>query len=254
MKCIDLSVPLEDSPSEPLRVIVERQSHSDSAGVMAEMLGATVADLPGGLGWANDKIIASSHNGTHVDAPWHYYPTCNGTNARTIDQMPLEWFFSDGVVLDFSSLPKGSLISVDALKNELTRINYQLKPFDIVLIRTDTDLLWGKQEYFDAGSGMTAESTSWLIDQGIRVMGTDAWGWDQPFWAIRKRFRETGDPAILWEAHRIGRYKEYCHIEKLANLRSLPHPFGFKVSCFPVKLTGGSAGWTRVVALIDETQ
>jgi hypothetical protein len=25
------------------------------------------------------------------------------------------------------------------------------------------------------------------------------------------------------------------------------------VSCFPVKVRGGSAGWTRAVAIIDET-
>lgn len=251
MNFYDLSVPLEDSPSEPLSVVIERQTHADSAPIMAEMLGASIADLPNDLGWANDKAIISSHNGTHVDAPWHYYPTCEGRRSRTIDEMPLEWFFSDGVVLDFSKLEKGSLISSTDLSQELSRIDYKLKPFDIVLIRTDADLHWGSREYFDAGVGMTAESTTWLIDNGIRVMGTDAWGWDQPFWAMQKRFQETQDPKVLWEAHRVGIEREYCHIEKLANLRNLPRPFGFKVACFPVKLRGGSAGWTRVVAMCD---
>ena len=43
----------------------------------------------------------------------------------------------------------------------------------------------------------------------------------------------------------------YNLIEKLANLDILPKPYGFKVACFPVKLTGGSAGWTRVVAIFE---
>ena len=43
----------------------------------------------------------------------------------------------------------------------------------------------------------------------------------------------------------------YCHVEKLHNLESLP-AYGFDVVCFPVKVTGGSAGWTRAVAIIDD--
>ena len=39
-------------------------------------------------------------------------------------------------------------------------------------------------------------------------------------------------------------------VEKLHNLESLPST-GFTVSCFPVKVRGGSAGWTRAVAIID---
>jgi len=251
MKIIDLSVPLEDSISEPLRVTIDYQTHLSTAAVMASFFGATVEDLPDGLGWANEVFTACSHNGTHVDAPYHYFPTCGGERARTIDELPLEWFFSDGVVLDFSHKPKGTLIEPQELEHELQRIGYQLKPFDIVLIRTDADRYWGTAEYFHAGAGMSAAATRWLIEAGIKVMGIDAWGWDQPFWAMRERFLAMKDPAVIWEAHRVGRDLEYCQIEKLANLASLPKPFGFKVSCLPVKLKGGSAGWSRVVAILE---
>jgi hypothetical protein len=77
-------------------------------------------------------------------------------------------------------------------------------------------------------SASEAAATRWLIGQGIRVMGADAWGWDRPFWATREEFARTGEAACLWEAHRVGMDLEYCHIEKLANLR---------------------AGWSRVVAI-----
>jgi kynurenine formamidase len=148
--------------------------------------------------------------------------------------------------------PGCSALTVDEFKKALGRINYPLKPADIVLVWTGTDQYWGKPEYFDAGCGMTRESTLWLIEQGIRVMGTDAWGWDRPFWAIREEFQTSRDSRIVWGAHFTGIEKEYCHIEKLANLDRLPGPFGFKVACFPIKITGGSAGWARVVAIIEE--
>ncbi len=252
MKFYDLNVPTEESPSEPLPLKVVHQEHKDSAQLMVSFFDASVDDLPEGNGWANDTLTLITHAGTHVDAPWHYYPTCGGKKARTIDEMPLEWFYGDGVVLDMRHKEKGGLISVEDLQQALEKISYTLKPFDIVLIWTDTDKLWGQAEYFNSGAGVSAAGTRWLIEQGIRVMGIDTWGWDQPFWAQKERFKETGDPDVIWEAHRVGRDLEYCQIEKLANLDQLPRPTGFKVSCFPVKITGGSGGWTRVVAMVDE--
>ena len=252
IKIIDLSVPTEDSPSEPLPVKVTHETHEQTVEGMKQFFDCSETDLPQGLAWANDSVTMGAHAGTHVDAPWHYFPTSEGKRAKTIDEMPLEWFYSDGVVLDMRHKPRGSLITVDDLKKALDKIGYQIKPWDIAMIQTGADKFWGKAEYFDAGCGMGRESTLWLIGQGVKVMGIDAWGWDRPFWAIKEEFQRTKNKDILWEGHRAGIEREYCHIEKLANLDKLPKPFGFKVACFPVKLTGGSAGWTRVVAIIEE--
>ena len=185
MKFYDLNVPTEESPSEPLPLKVDHQAHKDSAQLMVSFFDATVDDLPEGNGWANDTLTLITHAGTHVDAPWHYYPTSGGKKARTIDEMPLEWFYGDGVVLDMRHKEKGGLISVEDLQQALEKISYTLKPFDIVLIWTDTDKLWGQADYFNSGAGVSAAGTRWLINQGIRVMGIDTWGWDQP----------AGDPA-----------------------------------------------------------
>jgi kynurenine formamidase len=252
VRLIDLNVPTEESVSEPLKIKVVHQKHEDTAAAASSFWGAKPEDLPEGLGWANDWVELYTHSGTHLDAPWHFYPTTEGRRAITIDEVPLEWCYGDGVVLDFRSKPNGSAISLTDLQNELQRINYTIKPYDIVMIMTGADKFWGKEEYFSAGCGMSAEATLWLCNQGIKVMGIDSWGWDRPFWAIKEEFIKTGDKRVLWEAHRVGMEKEYCHIEKLANLDQLPKPYGFKVSCFPVKLTGGSAAWCRVVAMIEE--
>jgi kynurenine formamidase len=252
VRVIDLSVPTEESPSEPAPFQITREPHQQGAAVMKIFFDCTEQDLPQGLGWAFYTVNLISHAGTHVDAPWHYFPTSEGKKARTIDEMPLDWFYHDGVVLDMRHKPRGSGVTVSDLKEALAKINYTIKPWDIVMIQTGADKLWGKPDYFDAGCGMLRESTLWLIDQGVRVMGTDAWGWDRPFWAIKEEFARTGDSSILWPAHWAGIEKEYCHIEKLANLDKLPSPFGFKVVCFPVKLTGASAGWSRVVAILED--
>jgi len=69
-------------------------------------------DFEGGMALASDEVTASTHAGTHVDAPWHYGPTCEGKPSKTIDQVPLEWCYGNGVVLDFRYLEQGSEITV----------------------------------------------------------------------------------------------------------------------------------------------
>jgi kynurenine formamidase len=252
MKIYDISIPTEQSPSEPSPVKVEHKSHDSSLPIFQSVFGASKDDMVDKTGWADDAVSLGAHTGTHVDAPWHYSPQSEGKKARTIDEMPLDWFYHDGVVLDMRHKPQGSGVTIDDLKGALNKIQYKLKPWDIVLIQTGSDKLWGMAAYFSAGCGMTADSTLWLIDQGCRVMGIDAWGWDRPFYAIKEDFEKSHDGSIVWGAHKAGIQKEYCHIEKLANLDKLPSPYGFKVACFPVKLTGGSAGWTRVVAIFEK--
>lgn len=44
--------------------------------------------------------------------------------------------------------------------------------------------------------------------------------------------------------------REYCQIEKLANLAVIPVPHGFQVAAFPVKLARASGAWARVVAFV----
>ena len=251
LKIIDLSVPIEVSPSEPFPPQVEHLDHSRGAQLMSAIFGLPPEKLPNGLGWANDNLTLITHAGTHLDAPWHYAPTAAGSRARTIDEVPLDWCFSDGVVIDVRHKKDGERIEVEDIEACLEDIGYEIKPLDIVLIMTGVDKYWGASEYIDHGPGMVRESTLWLIERGVKVMGIDAWGFDRPFKKIAEEYQETGDASIIWEAHYAGIDAEYCHIEKLANLHLLPS-HGFKVACFPVKIAGASAGWTRAVALLEE--
>ena len=91
----------------------------------------------------------------------------------------------------------------------------------------------------------------YLLERGVRLTGTDAWSWDAPFSFTAQRYRESKEAAIIWEGHRAGRNIGYCHIEKLHNLECLPAT-GFTVACFPMKIRGASAGWTRAVAIIED--
>jgi kynurenine formamidase len=249
MKFIDLSVPIEEGPSEMTEPAILRENHQAGSQIMQSIFQCGQDDLPGGLGWANDHISIMTHTGTHLDAPYHFAPTSEGKPARTIDQVPLEWCFADAFVLDMRHKSDGARIEVSDVAEALKKTGYHIKPFDIALIMTGADKFWGDSEYRNKGCGMGKQATLWLIEQGVKIMGTDAWGFDRPFIHIFREFQERGDCSVIWEAHFAGIEREYCHMEKLANLETLP-PSGFKVACFPVKITGASAGWIRAVAIV----
>jgi kynurenine formamidase len=98
---------------------------------------------------------------------------------------------------------------------------------------------------------MGYEATMYLLERGVRLTGTDAWSWDAPFVHTAQKYGQTKDASLIWEGHKAGRDIGYCHIEKMHNLEALP-PTGFFISCFPHKIRGASAGWTRAVAIFDD--
>lgn len=255
MRLIDLSVvtaPGQASDPPHQAPVFEYLSHKDNRERVAGMFGTTVDQLPGGLGWATEKITLTTHTGCHMDAPWHYHPTMDrGAPSATIDQVPLEWCFSDGVKLDFSRWDPTVTVTARDIQAELDRIGYRLKPRDIVLLQSGAAPYFGTAEYMSHGAGFGEEATLCLLDQGVRVVGTDAHTWDKPFPAMAEEFRRTGDRAAIWPGHLAGRFQEYYQMEKLTNLDLLP-PFGFKVICFPVKLQACGAGWTRAVAWLPD--
>ncbi len=173
-----------------------------------------------------------------------------GKPAIAIDEVPLDWCFRPAVKLDFRHFPDGYIVQPSDIETELQRIDHQLQPFDIVLINTRAGSFHGKQEYTASGCGMGRDATLYLTERGVKVAGTDAWSWDAPFPHTAKAFAASNDASIIWEGHKAGREIGYCHLEKLNNLETLPDK-DFTVACFPVKIKGGSAGWTRAVAIID---
>ena len=252
IKFVDLSIPIESVPSDPEFMIPKVVYIDHRAGLASaqEFFGCRPEDFPLGLGWALEMVSLSTHSGTHLDAPWHYAPISEGKKAKTIDRIPLEWCYGNGVVLDFRRKKDGELITIADLEKALKKIRYRIKPRDIVLIMTGADRYWGKPEYLVKGCGMGRESTLWLLEKGVKVVGIDAWSWDRPLPFLKKEFQETGDSTILWAAHFAGIEKEYLHIEKMANLNKLPS-HGFTLICFPVKIKSASAGWVRPVAIVN---
>ncbi|MGW8957039.1 cyclase family protein [Paenibacillus sp. NPDC055715] len=273
-RIIDLSLPIEANPFDNTFLKIQKIEHSRGGGIVWKNVffpkkapwfkkiknvwkylrhrsNYNRNSFPGGMFLSNEFYTLSVHCGTHLDAPYHYGPYCEGSASLTIDQIPLEWCYSTGVVLDMSHKKSGEVITEIDVKNALERISYTIKPFDIVLIRTDSDKLWPSCDYFSSHPGMSKAATVWLVKQGVKIIGIDTNGFDLPFMQMIKKFNTSGNQEDLWPNHMYGREHEYLQIERLANLDRLPVYFGFHVFCFPIALRGAGAGWIRAVAYVD---
>ncbi len=253
-KIIDLSKEIKYNPSDPffMKIKIKHKPHKKSMFLIRYYLGLPKRLLGDFKGWADDKILSMGvHAATHIDAPWHYYPTTAGKPAKTIDQMPLEYGYGDGVVVDLRHKKNLEMLELDELKQIIERDKLDIKPGTIVLFRTGFDKYIGTKEYPDYGIGISAEVTEWLIrEKGVKVMGVDQWGFDLPLRYMAKKAKELNDPDYFWQAHRVGKDYEYYHIEQLVNLDKLPLQ-GFKIAVFPLKIVGASAAPARVVAIME---
>jgi kynurenine formamidase len=253
---VDLSIPLQNAPMENNPAVIHYVSHQELGRSRTKAYNfPDTSFFPDNMHCATETITAlTTHSGTHLDSPYHYGPTCEGKPSKTIDLVPLEWCHGDGVVLDFHDAPRGHNIMPDEVKAKVKGIEekgYRLKPMDIVLIRTDHTVNYLYTPDFEqTHPGMSVEATEWLIDQGIKVMGIDAWGFDIPTGKMAE-LRRGGNTKDFFGSHYLGRRKEYIHAEKLCNLDKLPE-YGFTVSMFPIRVERASGAWIRAVAIIEE--
>ena len=253
LRIIDLSATIGHSPPDvaPFEWIEMRySSHADGADQVQAMLGVPPQLLRHGEGRAIEEFTRpGTHSVTHVDAPWHYNGTTRHQPAATIDEMPLEWFLSDGAVLDMTARADGEKIDVQDVEAALATIDHTLRPLDIVLLRTGRDAFYGQPDYVLRGCAVTPEATRWLVRAGSVGHGDRRLGLGR---AARSAGLGGDLPAgagVFWAARQCD--GPYSQVERLVNLGLLPAS-GFKVSCFPPKIRGGIAVPARAVsALID---
>lgn len=76
---------------------------------------------------ASYSISFSDHAGTHVDAPKHFDPS---PGALSVDQMPLETFYTEGIALDLSHVELKASISVPEMEEALEKSGEVIKEGD----------------------------------------------------------------------------------------------------------------------------
>lgn len=248
----DLSVTLRPDHLENSELKLSRVSHEEAARIFAKQHQIKVSALPHAEFFATERIELRSHLGTHLDAPCHFYPTSEGKPAKFIEEVPLDWAFGDGVVLDFRHKKPAEPITEYDIAEALEKISYTPKQGDIVALWTGgTDGYDNDPRFAESAAGMIGGALNYVFRLGVKVMATDSATIDMPIALMTERFVK-GDKAAFFPIHRAGRLTEWTHAEKLAHFASLPKPYGFKFMFFPIKIFHGTGAWIRAVAIEDE--
>ena len=240
MTIIDLSVPLEPNPSEPVRPQVDFEDHDRSAPLVAGSSAArSSSSRTARAGRARPSRRSPTRARTSTRPTTTSRPAAASARA-TIDELPLDWFLAPGVRLDLRGLDRGAEITVVDLESALD--GHELAPLEIVLLWTGRGGRVGPPRLPERGHrprprghGVAARPRR-EGDRDRRVgAGPPA---RRPARGLRARRR----PGAAVGAHRVGIEREYCQIEKLHNLGALPGATGFTVSCLPVKIAGRLGG------------
>lgn len=122
-------------------------------------------------GVQSQKLSMNMHCSTHMTAPIHLVQ-----GGAFVADLPLELFFGNGIVLD---IPKGKWDLVTAA--DLDKVGERIEGDDIVLINTGWHHKYGDSlEYFGDAPGLAEDAADWLIDRGVKLVGTDTAAIDHP--------------------------------------------------------------------------
>lgn len=177
------------------------------------------------------RYASPTHVGTHVDAPLHFV-----AGGATIDELPLERFAGEGVVLDLER-DEPTEISLAAIQAAAADAG-GVEPGDIVLVRTGWGRHFEDEATYQRYPWLADDVGAWLLEQEVTFLGVDTISPDRP------RAMRPED----WDAYPIHRtllpegvlIAEHLFLEDVAGGR-------LELFGFPMKLAGGDGAPIRMV-------
>ena len=181
-------------------------------------------------------LSISDHSATHVDAPCHFNPS---PEAASIDEVPLENFYTEAVCLDLSDVPLKHEITIDEMEAALVNTGEEIRKGDTVLIHMGVnERLFGKAEYLHDFPGLHVDAVHWLADREIIMFGVEA-------------ISPAPEGEANFKAHIACAKRGITHMEGLMNLDKLIGKGRFRFIGFPLKIKGGTGSPIRAVAVIE---
>lgn len=189
-------------------------------------------------GFGVKGIITCDHTSTHVDAVYHFDPN---KSHLSVDKITLKELIAPAAWIDLSFVKGRVHITLDAVQRGLDAARVTLKPGMILLYWTgiepysDTD----PQRYLSQYPGFDKEATTWLLDQGLVNIGTDAASLDTP-------------ADLDYPNHTVHAEREVVHTESLINITRIPRHDNFYVAMFPLKFRGLTGSPVRAFAIWED--
>ena len=198
----------------------------------------------GGFYYSAYSYCAPEHGGTHLDAPVHF-----AEGVWSNSDIPVERFIGPAIVIDVSDKAKENrdyVLTVEDVTNFESK-HGRIVPGAVVLLRTGWGARWpdrlaylGDDKPGDASDlhfpSYGPEAVGFLIrERRVSMIGVDT---------------ASIDPGTSQDfpVHRLAAANNVAGLENLANLEELP-PVGATIIALPMKISGGSGGPVRAIAL-----
>src|SRR5262245_48695707 len=212
---------------------------------------------------ASGVLTMMEHSGTHLDALCHQamelrmfggIPTDAAETPAGFTRLGIETvspLIRRGVLLDVagwkgtSPLPPLYSIGADDLAGCAASQGVEVRPGDVLLVRTGYAPLWGDEAAYLQAAGVGKSGTLWAAERGVVAVGADNMAWDVP----GERDPETG---VTLFAHAYLLPQKGIYIIENVNLEELARDrqWEFAFIGIPLKLQGATGSPLRPLALV----
>jgi kynurenine formamidase len=262
-RVFDLSYPVSrEAPTHPVYLspyfICLNHQPWASAKYEREVTGAT-----NDIGWAQERIELDMHTGTHVDALGHVTVSGLAYNNRPLLDVYGQWgllklgienlppVLTRGILADVvghrgKDMKPGDAISAEELQRVLKAQQVEVRPGDVVLVRTGWAKYWGVDNatYMLGGCpGISIGAAKWLAAQGVVAVGAD-----QAAVEVWPAERPGEDFSVHIELlAKSGVYLiEQAQLEDIARERV----YEFLLVCVTPKFAGATGSPVRLLAVV----
>lgn len=212
-----------------------------------EVVSAGVTE--GGFYYAANNFCMAEHGGTHLDAPVHF-----AAGRHATDEIPLDRLMGAAVVIDVtdSAVANADYQVTVADLGAWEAVHGPIPARAIVLLRTGWGERWPDRERYLGTARSGPEAVPLLHFPGLHP--------DAARWIVENRAVDAvgiDTPSIdfgqstQFETHQVLYAANVPGFENVANLDRLPM-IGAFVMALPMKITGGSGGPLRIVAVVPD--
>jgi kynurenine formamidase len=192
-----------------------------------------------------DILKLSSHTGTHIDAPYHFLK-----DGQRIDEIPVQRFYGNGILIDVSGKSERGLIDSTDLQSCCAS---EIKTGDFVILKTGWDRYFGTSKYYHHPY-LSADGAGLLVKMGVSLVGIDALNVDPTYYKSEQSVpavKNLPDEASYgYPVHDILLSNDVLIVENLCNLDRIKAADGI-YSFLPLKLKDSDGSPIRAIYYSD---